>query len=210
MSDNFYYIVYDNFLDGREFGIFKHHIEMDIAYNLTPKINSLDENSQWYLAQMLYIATTYCDWNGGWNNMFPKDPLLLLLSKIHMQTIIRVKANMYPRSRLKKVEPHAKHQDYIYDHQGALFYTDECDAPTTLADGTQIESKANRLLLFNPATPHSSSSPTDKDYRFTVNINYFGMGVKKGYLREHLGPPTMAHNPPKGWIDEYKDMSDTS
>ena len=51
---------------------------------------------------MLYIATTYSDWGGGWNNMFPKDPLLLLLSKIHMQTIIRVKANMYPRSRLKK------------------------------------------------------------------------------------------------------------
>ena len=61
MSDNFYYIVYDNFPDGREFGIFKHHIEMDIAYNLTPKNNSLDENSQWYLAQMLYIATTYSD-----------------------------------------------------------------------------------------------------------------------------------------------------
>ena len=36
------------------------------------------------------------------------------------------------------------------------------------------------------------------------------MGVKKDYLREHLGPPTMVHNPPKGWIDEYKDMSDTS
>ena len=52
--------------------------------------------------------------------MFPKDPLLLLLSKIHMQTIIKVKANMYPRSRLKKVEAHAKHQDYIYDHPRSI------------------------------------------------------------------------------------------
>ena len=95
--------------------------------------------------------------------------------------------------------------------QGALFYTDDVTlSPQHLQMAHKIESKPNRLLLFNPATPHSSSSPTDKDYRFTVNINYFGLGVKRDYLRKHLGPPTIQYTIRKSWIDEYKDMSDTS
>ena len=60
-----------------------------------------------------------------------------------------------------------------YKHKGAILYINDNNGKTILEDGTEIESKANRLLLFDASKPHNSTSCTDAKSRINININYF-------------------------------------
>ena len=133
-----------------------------------------------------------------WSNKVNIDPFVAITSKLHIDALMRIKANLYASSYEHTI--HAPHIDYDLFHVGALFYVTDCDAPTYMADGTEIESKANRLVIFNAANPHSSSAPTNVPYRITININYFGAGANESFLRDHpKGIPTiMSENYPFG------------
>ena len=43
---------------------------------------------------------------------------------------------------------------------------------TVLEDGTECESVANRLLLFDATKPHHSTTCTDQKRRVNINVNY--------------------------------------
>jgi hypothetical protein len=64
-----------------------------------------------------------------------------------------------------------------------------------MADGYQVESKENRMLLFDAFSEHSSSSPTNAKYRMTININYHGYGLHERYKYDMTNVnPTHAKN----------------
>lgn len=94
-----------------------------------------------------------------------------LVSRIQPRALVRVKANLYPSSHT--VRSHDPHVDYDFAHSAALYMVNTCDGYTTMSDGTQIESVANRLVRFDPQTLHSSSTTSDQKYRATINFNYF-------------------------------------
>jgi hypothetical protein len=99
-------------------------------------------------------------------------PLLqLFIFKIKPKSIMRIKANFYPRTN--SIVEHDQHSDYPYKHKGALFFLNTCDGFTRLDDGTKVESVENRVLFFDPSTLHNSSTCTDENGRFTLNVNYF-------------------------------------
>ena len=79
--------------------------------------------------------------------------------------------NCYPRT--SKIVKHASHVDTDYDHKGAIFYWNTNNGKTILEDGTEIDSVANRMLLFNAAEPHQSTSCTDAPARYNMNFNFF-------------------------------------
>ena len=54
-----------------------------------------------------------------------------------------------------------------------MFYLNDNDGVTVLNDGTEVESVANRLLLFDASKPHHSTTCTDADRRVNLNFNYF-------------------------------------
>jgi hypothetical protein len=93
-----------------------------------------------------------------------------LLSRLKIKALIRIKANLYPRT--PAVEMHTPHTDEDYPHTGAIFYLNTNNGKTILEDGTKIDSVANRVLLFDPSKKHSSTSATDSKIRLNVNINY--------------------------------------
>ena len=93
-----------------------------------------------------------------------------ILSRLDMKSLMRIKVNLYPRT--PTLEVHAAHTDYDYPHTGAVFYLNTNNGNTILEDGTRIASIANRVLLFDASTPHSSTSTTDSKARFNININY--------------------------------------
>ena len=174
-----FYAVWDNFLPYQEFGLLKDYLTSGMNWSISVKINSNDvSNSDFYLSKLVFDNNAVA--HEQWNKHLYLEPFLNLTSKLHINALVRLKANLY----VKGNEPyiHAPHVDYDFYHQGALFYVTACDAPTYMTDGTEIESKENRLLLFNPATPHSSSTPTNAPYRITINMNYFGAGPQKNYL----------------------------
>ena len=84
--------------------------------------------------------------------------------------MIRAKANLYIRR--EKLVHHKDHVDTKFPHKGAIFYLNDNDGFTVLEDGTEIESRANRVLLFDPSKPHHSTSCTSDKRRVNININY--------------------------------------
>lgn len=94
-----------------------------------------------------------------------------IIAKLEHRTLIRVKANLYPRTH--SLHHHLKHSDYDYEHKAALFYVNSNDGFTVLEDGTKIESVENRLLLFRGDTEHNSTTCTNTKARVNINFNYF-------------------------------------
>lgn len=199
-----YYVVYDNFLNSEEYGAIKQYLGPGggFPWNLGARINAHDEsNDDMYFATMIYHS-----YNNGWQENINTHPFQLITSKLHVESLFRIKSNLYFPSKTGKVEHHAKHIDAPFKHQGALFYLTTCDAPTTMADGTEIEAIENRLLLFDATAKHSSSSPTNAPFRVTINFNYFGSGINEEYKRNNmLNPiPTISCNPEK--LEEIFDV----
>ena len=93
-----------------------------------------------------------------------------ILERLEIKALIRIKVNLYPRTHA--LEIHTPHIDENYPHTGAIFYLNTNDGKTILEDGTKVDSVANRVLLFDASTKHSSTSTTDSKSRLNININY--------------------------------------
>lgn len=56
--------------------------------------------------------------------------------------------------------------------EATLFYFNTTDAPTVFKDGTEVECIANRLVRFPIWYIHASTTPTDVNVRFVLNLNF--------------------------------------
>jgi len=99
------------------------------------------------------------------------DSLKPILKILKPKALIRVKGNFYPQT--KKLESHDQHADYSFPHKGAIFAINTCDGYTLLKKSIKIDSKENRLLLFDPSIPHNSTTCTNEHGRININFNYF-------------------------------------
>lgn len=192
---DFFYAVYDDFLPYHEFGSLKEHMESNMGWHISPQINYNDvSNNDFYMVNSIFSNSRLA--REQWTSETDIEPFINITSKLYIDALMRVKCNFYVGAKEHYI--HAPHIDYDIYNIGALFFVGDCDAPTYLADGTEIESKANRILIFNSATPHSSSAPTNVPYRMTININYFGRGVRPDYLfsRPKPQPTIMSENYP--------------
>jgi len=96
------------------------------------------------------------------------DPLL---KKINPTAMVRVKANFYPNQ--KKFVEHGMHVDFK-SSLGAILYLNDNNGYTKLKnENVKIESKENRLLLFDSSQKHCSTNCTDDFARLNINVNYF-------------------------------------
>jgi hypothetical protein len=94
-----------------------------------------------------------------------------MLKQLDAKAVVRIKGNMYPNT--PKVQHHADHQDYDFSHKAALLFVNDNNGFTVLDNKISIESKANRVLIFDPTIPHHSTTCSDQKFRMTVNFNYF-------------------------------------
>ena len=96
--------------------------------------------------------------------------VLPLLSKIQVNALVRVKVNMYPRT--DTLVHHKNHIDYDFNHKAALYCLNTCDGATVIGD-QEVPSIENRMIIFDPQTPHHSTNCTNQQFRANININYF-------------------------------------
>ena len=94
-----------------------------------------------------------------------------VMKMIHPVILIRIKANLYPRS--DKLITHKYHIDTEYTHTSSLLYINTNNGFTILEDGTKIKSVANRLLTIDGSKKHCSTNCTDKTARVNIGVNYF-------------------------------------
>tara|TARA_B100001175_G_scaffold275554_1_gene250501 strand:+ start:288 stop:830 length:543 start_codon:yes stop_codon:yes gene_type:complete len=100
------------------------------------------------------------------------DPLV---SKLHISKnqLKRIKVNMYPRTQSRV--HHQSHRDYgpNCNMRTCLYYVNTNNGITKF-DGTFkfVRSKKNRAIFFDGSNPHHSTTPTNENYRCSINIDY--------------------------------------
>jgi|TARA_R100001460_G_scaffold53861_1_gene93045 hypothetical protein len=95
--------------------------------------------------------------------------LIPIIDMIKPKSLIRIKANLYPRT--EKLHHHKKHEDFDFDNYGLVLSLNDCDGGTQIGDKF-IPSIANQAIIFKANVPHNSTTCTDKKARFNINFNY--------------------------------------
>ena len=94
-----------------------------------------------------------------------------LLNKIKPLALIRVKANLNPRTN--EIKKYGWHIDYDGNkHTTAIYYVNSNDGKTFFKNGKEVDSVSNRLVIFNGDMLHTGSSCTDRKVRCVINLNY--------------------------------------
>tara|TARA_B100000780_G_scaffold262424_1_gene215550 strand:+ start:400 stop:888 length:489 start_codon:yes stop_codon:yes gene_type:complete len=160
------YEVIDNYFDEKYFGKLQHAMmepASPIGWEYLPAPSAGNENDLSCMFTHLVFE------HKQYSEMF--DMFDVMWSMFDIKSLIRIKLNLYPSSQT--LLEHAVHQDYNFNHKGAIIYINDNDGFTRLEDGTCIESKANRVLFFDASQPHSSTNCTNAKARFNINVNYF-------------------------------------
>lgn len=95
--------------------------------------------------------------------------LVPIIDMIKPKSLIRIKANLYPRT--EKLHHHKKHEDFDFDNYGLVLSLNDCDGGTQIGDKF-IPSIANQAIIFKANVPHNSTTCTDAKARFNINFNY--------------------------------------
>lgn len=98
-----------------------------------------------------------------------------LISKINPTALLRIKANLLPKSE-NTIEEHGYHTDFPDTVLGftSVYYLNTNNGYTKFEDGSLVESVENRLVVFNNNFKHTGSTCTDADLRCVININFIG------------------------------------
>jgi hypothetical protein len=153
--------ILDNFLKQEDFDFIKNKTMCySFPLHYANEVNENDSHN-FYFEHNFYYQTEKTD-------QFPI--IHNLLNALGIKSLIRAKLNCFPRT--ENLIIYGKHADYNFSHKGAILYLNTCDGGTYIKDDF-IESKENRLLLFDSSQNHSSTNCTDKKCRYNININYF-------------------------------------
>tara|TARA_R100001126_G_scaffold51184_2_gene28883 strand:- start:440 stop:1225 length:786 start_codon:yes stop_codon:yes gene_type:complete len=152
--------VIDNLLDQTDY------------YNLSSAV--LDKGFPWYFSASK-VEDNYPQFvhNFVYNSAVTSDYIKYLdpiFEKLNAKRLFRVKLNY--TSKTSKIINYAFHQDVNIACKTAVYYINTNNGYTRIKDGKDIESKANRIAIFNSSLEHAGSSCTDKNYRIILNINY--------------------------------------
>ena len=93
------------------------------------------------------------------------------LLNFKVKALLKLKVNFYPHT--DQIYEHKPHIDYDFNNKAALLSLNTCDGFTRLHDGTQVDSVANRMLLFDGHELHNSSTTTNASGRWNINMNYW-------------------------------------
>ena len=99
------------------------------------------------------------------------EPLISTIG-ISFDTVWRLKVNLYPGT--KRRVHHLSHTDYDPSEgfRTALYYVNTNNGVTIFDGKKTVKSMENRIALFDGSNKHHSTTPTDCNYRSTINIDY--------------------------------------
>ena len=101
------------------------------------------------------------------------DVLNPIISKINPVALLRIKANLNPRT--ENNFEHGYHVDYensVSNQKTGVFYLNTNNGFTKFEDGTKVESVENRFVSFKTSMKHTGSTCTNENARVLINFNY--------------------------------------
>ena len=159
--------IIDNFLPEEEFKVIQQYLTNDsFTWHLMPSI----ANKRQGLDQYQFVHTFF-DLSKPYLQNY-SNFLTPIFSKLQVKYILRVKANLRPRTTQGVLSDY--HTDLDLNQQTAIFYLNTNNGYTKFQDNTlqDVPSVANRLLTFYGGLKHCGCSATDSNYRILLNINY--------------------------------------
>ncbi len=154
--------IIDDFLSKDNFDLIKNstiNCKFPLYYN--HYVNPHDKNN-FYFCHIFYEDNFS---KSGYINL-----IMPILEKLKAKSLIRAKLNCFPKT--EKLIVYAEHCDFDFSHKGAILYLNDCDGGTYVGEKF-IQSKENRIILFDSSKKHSSTNCTNQRCRFNININYF-------------------------------------
>lgn len=165
------YRVFDNFLPDDQFNYIANSVVRDDFlwnFNNSVAFNDTGEDNNYYFTHSFYDkGTPICPL---YNYLVDAvAPCLLEKAGIELRAVIRIKCNLYPRT--EKVVAHDLHADYLFPNHSCLLGINDNDGYTMFENGDKVESRANRMVVFNGQDNHCSTTCTDQKVRLNINFN---------------------------------------
>jgi len=99
-----------------------------------------------------------------------------LVEKINPDSVERIKANLQTKVCQQAIDIEGFHTDQVPDDSGekynAVYYVNDNNGFTAFKNGTQVKSKANRLLVFKNELEHTGTSQSDTNVRVVINFTF--------------------------------------
>ena len=132
-----------------------------------------DLNGKSYLGNYYFNNTVFSLENNINNqNLMPLFHPILFKLQVPLNRLWRLKVNLYTRTQLRV--HHMSHTDYEPNSglRTCLYYVNTNNGVTVFDGKKKIRSKKNRAILFDGSNTHHSTTPTDVNYRCSINIDY--------------------------------------
>jgi len=157
--------IIDNFLSDQEFTNINNLLtgeNFSWYFNNYKTYNTIQELFDYQFVHIFYDKDTVN--SDHFNSLKP------ILNKLNCLSLIRAKVNLNPITQtLIKSKPH---KDQSFKCKVALYYINNNNGYTMIED-KKIESKENRMVLFDSTTEHYGTNSTDCNNRMVINFNYF-------------------------------------
>lgn len=167
--------VIDNFLEESQFKKLQDGVlDVTFPWFVYSGVTEVNHSYDGTLTTALDKAYHWAFFHLFYQNFQPNSPkfddLHDFIKKLELHSILRIKANLYPRTT--EVVEHNFHLDYPYPHKAALLSLNTNNGYTMLEDGEKIESVANRVVFFDASKQHKSTTCSDENFRANIIINY--------------------------------------
>lgn len=107
--------------------------------------------------------------------MFYQSPTVAILNpliaKLAPRSLVKIKVNRTPRKN-RHIEYGLHVDTKRVGATTAIYYLNTNNGYTRFADGQQVMSVENRLVMFDAAIQHTGASCTDADERLVLNLNF--------------------------------------
>lgn len=164
--------IKNNFLNEKDFNVIKDIMlssRFPWYYNKT-KVDTEGKDNL-YNYQLTHTFFTDGSINSNAYNLL--EPIL---QKLKVKELIRIKANLVPRT--SSIHQFEKHTDQDFNCKGAILYINSNNGCTIFEEGRRdgsskhVTSKENRIVLFNANKKHQGTTCTNEKIRVLINFNY--------------------------------------
>lgn len=164
------YKIIDNFLAESDFKKIKEEM---LGANFPWFLNStlvktkelIDDRYNWQFTHTFYRNFSIC-------STYFEDLIDPLIIKLNPSALVRVKANLIPRTSEQIVhEFHLDHESFT--GLVAIYYVNSNNGFTIFKNGDRIQSIENRLLIFEPNLLHTGTTCTDTRVRCLINFMFY-------------------------------------
>jgi hypothetical protein len=135
-------------------------------------VDYAEESGEPTKSQFCYQLYRNHSWQGAGETIVSR-----FLRHIKPLTLVRVKANLQVRTETRQqnsfhidlVDPDLKPYPHLLT---AIYYVNTNNGVTMFEDGTEVQSVANRMVVFPSSVKHTGTTCTDAKCRVLINFNY--------------------------------------